>query len=72
MDTILFGLTHASTKTSTQVQSDANLCYSEKLILNTLCLINNLINEPKKLCDRIRIRSEFLGLKLHEIFKEIR
>jgi hypothetical protein len=42
------------------------------LILNTLILVNNLIDQPKKLHERIRIRSEFLALKLDEIFKDIR
>jgi hypothetical protein len=65
-------LTHASTKTHAQVQNDANIYFSEKLILNTLILVNNLINQPKKLHERIRIRSEFLALKLDEIFKDIR
>ena len=72
VETIRFGLTHASIKTHSQLQTDANISYSEKLILSTLTLINNLINEPKKLHERIRVRSEFLALKLDEVFKDIR
>lgn len=51
--------------------SDESLTH-EKSILQLLILINNLINETKHVHERIRIRYEFIGLNLNDLFKAIR
>ncbi len=66
-------ITNGNTNTNSKIKPfNANIEHYEHLILNTLILINNLINEQKKLHERIRIRGEFDGLKLNELFKDIR
>ena len=44
---------------------------NDDLLLELLVLINNLINEAKKLNERIRIRHQFIGLKLNDLFIKI-
>jgi hypothetical protein len=44
---------------------------NDDLLLELLVLINNLINEAKKLNERIRIRHQFIGLKLYDLFIKI-
>ena len=44
----------------------------EKFVLDLLTLINNLILACQKVSERIRIRYEFIGLKLMELFKSTR
>ena len=43
----------------------------EEFIYDILKLINNLINEVKQAHERIRIRYEFIGLKIMDFFKNI-
>jgi hypothetical protein len=59
--------------TSTQAKLAANeISTYEKHILNALILVNDIINEAKSLHERIRIRYEFLGLKLNDVLHKIR
>ena len=52
-------------------KTNKNDADNKKLMLEILTLINNLIYGSKKVHERIRIRYEFIGLKLNDLFKTI-
>ena len=52
-------------------QTISNINKREEYISDILKLINSLINESKQVHERIRIRYEFIGLKLMDFFKNI-
>lgn len=71
IDSILNCLNATSTSTQAKLTTSEIATY-EKHILNALIFVNNIINEAKSLHERIRIRYEFLGLKLNDVFHKIR
>ena len=65
IDTIRFAIANSANADSKSIANN------EKMIINCLMFINNLINQTKLLHERIRIRYEFLGLKLDDIFHKL-
>ena len=68
----LVNKTRSSTDQLNKCHQDKDSNNTEKNILELLCLVNNLINASTKVNERIRIRYEFIGLKLNEIFKTLK